>query len=128
MLIAGLLMHPGVPALAVQSATVQRRGCQTKSCVRRVRRKRKLHYIKPYRTWFLGPVGACESGTGSHKLTVGLQAVSLGGRYRGRYQFGMPDWYRAGGGGDPINAGWLEQAYRAVRWLHINGRDSWPNC
>lgn len=122
LVIAGVLMAPGVPA---EQSTVHRGGCRTHACRVRVRHKK---YIRPYRGWFLGPVGACESGTGSYSLKAGLRAVSPSGQYRGRYQFGIPDWYRAGGTGDPINAGWLEQAYRAVRWLHINGRGSWPNC
>lgn len=88
--------------------------------------------IQPYKAGFLGPVGRCESGTTTW-LRHGLQAVSPGGQYRGRYQFGMPDWARAtihvpGAPRDPINAGWLTQAYAAVVWLHWNGRDSWPNC
>jgi hypothetical protein len=106
-------------------------GCQTKACEARVETKRKLRVIAPYRTWFLGPVGACESGGrwgGTLDLRTGLRAVSANGRFHGRYQFGLLDWQRAGGSGDPVNAGWLEQAYRAVRWLKINGRQSWPHC
>ena len=100
-------------------------GCKKAPC--------KKHVIKPYRASFLGPVGACESGTGSYNLKVGLRAISPGGTYRGRYQFGWPDWSRAGGTriagvSDPAAAGGLDQAYVAVRWLHINGRSSWPNC
>jgi hypothetical protein len=106
--------------------------CQTHACKVRVAHRqakvKKIKTIRPYRQTFLGPVGACESGTGSYSLRVGLHAVSPGGTYRGRYQFGWPDWIKAGGHGDPIFAPWWEQAYRAVRWLHINGRDSWPNC
>ncbi len=85
------------------------------------------HVIEPYRVNFLGPVGACESGT-TRWLRHGLRAVSPTGQYRGRYQFGLPDWQRSGGHGDPINATWYRQAYQAVKWLHINGRQSWPNC
>ena len=101
-------------------------GCATrKECRWRVHR---LRAIAPYRAGFLGPTGACESGTGSYNLHIGLRAHSRDGYYHGRYQFGQVDWIRAGGHGDPHNASWLEQAYRAVRWLHINGRTSWPNC
>lgn len=88
--------------------------------------KHKKRYIRPYHD-FLASTGACESGT-DHNLRHGLTAVSPSGQYRGRYQFGVPDWHRAGGWGDPIEADWLEQAYRAVKWLKINGRQSWPNC
>lgn len=106
-------------------------GCESKACEKRVskkkQRRKKLRAIAPYRDSFLGPVGACESGT-TENLRHGLRAVDPWGKYRGRYQFGMPDWRRAGGRGDPAEAGWLEQAYRAVRWLKLNGRQSWPNC
>lgn len=90
-------------------------------------RRHRLMKIRPHVGWFLGPTGACESGT-DHNLRHGLRATSSTGQYLGRYQFGQPDWYRAGGVGDPRNASWLEQAYRAVVWLYINGRSSWPNC
>lgn len=108
-------------------ACVERVKAEKRAEIRKRNRDRKLRYIAPYRTSFLGPVGACESGTTTN-LRHGLRAVSSTGQYRGRYQFGMPDWAAAGGHGDPIDADWLEQAYRAVRWLKINGRDSWPNC
>jgi hypothetical protein len=107
------------------------KGCESKACEKRVHKKRmrhkKLRTIKPYRRSFLGPTGACESGT-TMNLHHGLRAVDPSGTYRGRYQFNMSGWRGAGGRGDPIDANWLEQAYRAVRWLHINGRQSWPNC
>src|SRR3954453_21991068 len=70
--------------------------CQTHACKVRVAHRqakvKKLRTIRPYRQTFLGPVGACESGTGSYSLRVGLHAVSPGGTYRGRYQFGLKDW------------------------------------
>lgn len=94
-------------------------GCRGERC--------KVHVIAPYVRSFLGPTGACESGT-DRNLRHGLHALSPGGVYRGRYQFGWGDWHRAGGVGDPIWASWYEQAYRAVVWLHVNGRQSWPNC
>ena len=98
--------------------------CRTAACHDRVYMK---NTIRPYRENFLEPVGACESG-GTRSLKTGLRAVSPGGTYRGRYQFNYGAWRGAGGRGDPIDAGWLQQAYRAVRWLKINGRQSWPNC
>lgn len=94
-------------------------GCQKNPC--------KKHVIEPYVRSFLGPVGACESGT-TRWLRHGLGVVSPTGQYRGRYQFDMSSWRGAGGYGDPVNAGWLTQAYNAVRWLHRAGRHAWPNC
>jgi hypothetical protein len=117
------LLAGGVAALALALPTTAPAhyydGCRKAPC--------KRHVIKPWRATFLGPVGACESGT-DHRLHHGLRATSAGGHYLGRYQFGWPDWHRAGGKGDPRDAGPLEQAYRAVVWLHRNGRTSWPNC
>lgn len=122
LVIAGILMMPGVPTFAAEPA-VHRRGCQTHLCRVRVKRKK---YIRPY-LGFLRSTGACESGAG-YSLKSGLTAHSASGQYHGRYQFGIPDWHRAGAPGDPHNASWLTQAYYAVRWLRINGRGSWPNC
>jgi len=87
----------------------------------------RLHTIQPYTAW-LEKTGACESGTGSYDLSVGLRAISPGGTYRGRYQFDMDSWARAGGSGDPVAANWLEQAYRAVVWLKMVGNGAWPVC
>jgi hypothetical protein len=105
-------------------------GCQTNACEARVQaraaRQTRLQAIRPY-MGFLRSTGACESGTDGN-LKHGLRAVDPWGKYRGRYQFDLSGWRGAGGYGDPIDAGWLEQAYRAVRWLQINGRQSWPNC
>jgi hypothetical protein len=89
-------------------------------------RQRKLRRIAPYRPW-LRSTGACESGGGLN-LRSGLRALSPGGRYRGRYQFDWSSWQRAGGHGDPVAAGWVEQAFRAVRWREIRGTSAWPVC
>lgn len=113
------------PGTRVESRRIRAERTNRKRARREYRRK--LRYIAPYRSWFLGPVGACESGTTTN-LEHGLRATSPSGQYLGRYQFGRPDWGRAGGYGDPRDADWLEQGYRAVRWLNINGRQSWPNC
>lgn len=93
----------------------------------------KMHVIKPQIKNFLGPVGACESGTGNHSIYAGLRATSRDGYYLGRYQFGMPDWRNAGGirisgKRDPRDASATDQAYITIIWLHVNGRTSWPNC
>lgn len=110
----------GVLAAPASGTAHYYEGCRGQDC--------KRHVIKPYIRSFLLPVGTCESARGTWSLKKGLRAISPAGKYRGRYQFGMPDWRRAGGTGDPIDADWLTQAYIAVKWLHINGRDSWPNC
>lgn len=111
--VAAVVVLPAAPTEAAPYT-----GCEKPPCKRRA--------IAPYKP-FLRTVGACESGT-TGWLRHGLRAVSSTGQYRGRYQFGLLDWRRAGGHGDPVDAGWLEQAYRAVVWLTVNGRHSWPNC
>lgn len=93
------------------------------ACRYRVFRKRT---IAPYRAW-LAKTGACESGTGSYDLRVGLRAYNPSPFY-GRYQFVMSTWYSVGGRGDPRDADWLEQAYRAVLLLRRSGAGQWPVC
>lgn len=87
-------------------------GCKGNTC--------KRHVIKPYVGMFAA-IGRCESGNRNW-------AHNPGGQYHGRYQFDLKSWRGAGGYGDPHNFGYLEQTYRAVIWLHRNGRQSWPNC
>jgi len=87
-------------------------GCQKSKC--------KKHVIKPHVGTFVS-IGACESGNSN-------TAHNPGGQYHGRYQFDLGSWKGAGGYGDPHQFGYLEQTYRAVVWLHRNGRQSWPNC
>lgn len=82
--------------------------------------KCKRHVIKPYRATFAA-IGACESGNRNW-------AHDPSGTYHGRYQFDLRSWRGAGGWGDPHSFGYVEQTYRAVVWLHRNGRQSWPNC
>lgn len=97
-------------------------GCKGEVCKKQV--------IKPYKASFLRPVGYCEAARhkGGYSLKAGLRVHDPSGTYHGRYQFDLGSWRGAGGTGDPHAADWLEQAYRAVVWLHRNGRDSWPNC
>lgn len=130
-IVAALSLPTGAMAQAPDAHVAKhvqkhKKGCKTAECQDRIHRRHRLRTITPY-MGFLRSTGACESGTDGN-LKHGLRAVDPWGKYRGRYQFGMPDWQRAGGRGDPVEAGWLEQAYRAVRWLRMNGRQSWPNC
>lgn len=122
LLISGVLAMPGVPALTYEP-TVHRRGCQTKSCVRRVHRKRMRRYIKPYRGW-LRSTRACESPTGVDSAPYN----SRGDRYHGYYQFDLSTWHSVGGHGDPHTKTLLTQSYRAVKLLRRAGRSRWPVC
>lgn len=110
--------------LALVAATPQPANavCRTAACHDRVYMK---HTIRPHIEW-LRSTGDCESGTRS--LRSGLRAYNPAGPYMGRYQFDASSWRGAGGYGDPRNAGWLMQAYRAVRWKQKVGRGAWPNC
>jgi hypothetical protein len=113
-IVAGILHTPALAEGHVY------KGCKKAHCMR--------HVIKPFRHTFLGPVGACESGT-TRFLRHGLRAISPNGKYRGRYQFDMSSWHTAGGPGDPVNAGWVRQAYTAVVWLDMTSLfSSWPVC
>jgi hypothetical protein len=60
-------------------------------------------------------------------LTSGLyHAVSLGGRYRGAYQFDWKTWLGVGGSGDPALATPAEQDYRAGLLVRLRGLAPWP--
>jgi hypothetical protein len=101
-----------------------RRSCRSHACKARVARKLAIRHkratVAPYRGW-LARTRWCES-RGNYR------AISPGGRYRGAYQFDLDSWQRAGGRGDPVDAGKLEQDFRAVRWLQAVGRGAWPVC
>lgn len=118
-----LLAVMGYMAGAVDAAEAHYyAGCKKAAC--------KKHVIKPHKPT-LRARGACEAfgyqSRYTRNLRHGLRVVSSAG-YRGRYQFDWGSWRGAGGKGDPVNAGWLEQAYRAVVWQVRHGGDAWPNC
>jgi uncharacterized protein YabE (DUF348 family) len=68
-----------------------------------------------------GALANCESGGNP-------QAVSSSGTYRGLYQFTLGTWHGVGGSGDPIDASWGEQTYRAKLLYRQRGRSPWPVC
>lgn len=93
------------------------KGCKKNPC--------KKHVVKPHQSW-LHSTGNCE--TRGYGLWASLRAHSPTGQYHGRFQFDLSSWRGAGGRGDPHNGGLLEQRFRAVVWLHLAGRNAWPNC
>jgi hypothetical protein len=102
------------------------RGCLTYRCDRRMARKghrrtlrRWAAYTRPYRGW-LARTRACESG--------GNYRINTGNGFYGAYQFTLSSWAAVGGHGMPNLAEPLEQDYRAVRLLHVQGRGAWPIC
>lgn len=94
------------------------------ACSTRVMMKQR---IRPYAGW-LRTTGDCENGSyGGPALTSGLRAFNPS-PFFGRYQFTMQSWLAVGGRGDPRDAPWYEQAYRAVLLLERSGRGNWPVC
>lgn len=64
----------------------------------------------------------CESGGDP-------TAVSLGGRYRGAFQFSRPTWRAAGGLGDPVDVSYTEQKRIAMAWAQVvEPSTQWPVC
>jgi hypothetical protein len=77
------------------------------------------HVTAPYRSW-LRSTRMCESGGNYHAAT--------GNGFWGAYQFTLESWAAVGGSGLPSDAEPLEQDYRAIRLLHLQGRGAWPVC
>jgi hypothetical protein len=105
-------------------------GCYTYACEVRVkrnvradiRRRHRQHWrylTAPYRAW-LASTRQCESG--------GNYRTATGNGFWGAYQFTLTSWAAVGGHGNPANAEPLEQDYRAVLLLHLQGRGAWPVC
>ena len=66
-------------------------------------------------------IAECESGGNP-------QAVSPGGRYRGKYQFTRATWRSLGGRGDPADAPeWLQDRL-ALKLYRLRGKAPWPVC
>lgn len=117
----------GMPGAS--SAAHTPRHCAS-SCVQRVQRheryllRRSHRYdwrqvTRPYRAW-LRSTRMCESG--------GNYRTATGNGFWGAYQFTLESWHAVGGHGLPSDAEPLEQDYRAVLLLHLQGRGAWPVC
>lgn len=122
------LLAIAVPQAQPAEYKPRHRGCNTKACDRRVDRKivRKRNNYKrrvvwPYRFW-LRSTRYCESGS------AGLYRANTGNGFFGAYQFTLRSWWAVGGRGWPHFASRLEQDFRAVRLLHMQGRGAWPVC
>lgn len=103
---------------AQHTVTVQARRARALARARRDRDPRP-RIVAPYRAW-LARVRQCESGS--------RYGIATGNGFYGAYQFTLSSWYAAGGRGMPHHASPLEQDYRAVRLLHLQGRGAWPVC
>jgi hypothetical protein len=122
------LLAIATPQVQPAEYKARHRGCHTRACDRRVDRKltrkrnnHKRRVIRPYLGW-LRSTRYCESGSS------GLYRTNTGNGFYGAYQFTMRSWFAVGGRGMPHRASKLEQDYRAVRLLHLQGRGAWPVC
>lgn len=114
--------------------------CNTKECDERVdniRHKRKVQarhkaqvrwerhaakmrkVVRPHLAW-LASTRRCESG--------GRYGIATGNGFYGAYQFTLQSWRAVGGWGMPHLAPPLEQDYRAVKLLNLQGAGAWPVC
>lgn len=122
--IVAALVVAALLAPAVAPARTTRAGrCHTQACKVRVRARwahdRMVRVVAPYRARFL-LVASCESGRRWH--------IATGNGFYGGLQFTLSSWWAVGGRGYPHQASQLEQLYRGVRLLHLQGWGAWPNC
>jgi hypothetical protein len=100
-------------------APAQQQPCQTNACEARVQRRHMRRVVEPHLAW-LRRTAACESGGRWH--------LNTHNGFFGGLQFSLKSWRYVGGKGYPHLASELEQEYRAVRLLAVQGRGAWPNC
>lgn len=135
------LASPQVATVVSEDYRPRHKGCHSRSCDKRMDRKQhrravairkrraeraarrydtmRRNYTRPYRGW-LYSTRMCESG--------GRYGISTGNGFYGAYQFTLQSWAAVGGRGMPHLNAPLEQDYRAVRLLHLQGRGAWPVC
>ncbi len=97
-------------------------GCNTKRCHQRVLVKHKRAVVAPHRAWLAG-IRACEVRGQPRPYRT-----NTGNGHYGAYQFNLRSWAFVGGRGLPSDATQLEQDYRAVRLLRVQGPGAWPVC
>jgi hypothetical protein len=108
-------------ALSAPTAAAKHDRCHTRTCFGRVLNKHKRAVVKPYRP-FLARVRACEWDP------IQRWRTNTGNGFFGAYQFTLQSWHGVGGRGLPHQAGQLEQSYRAVLLLRVQGPGAWPVC
>lgn len=112
--------------LAAAPAAGHGHGCKTKKCHKRVAHKKaaakKREVVRPHRG-FLAKLRACEVRGQPRPYRT-----NTGNGHYGAYQFTISSWLAVGGRGLPHQAGQLEQDYRAVRLLKLQGPGAWPIC
>jgi hypothetical protein len=75
--------------------------------------------VAPYRARFQR-IARCESGSRWH--------IATGNGFFGGLQFTARSWWAVGGRGYAHWHSKLEQMYRAVRLMHMQGWNAWPVC
>jgi hypothetical protein len=71
--------------------------------------------------WLRSPTAVCVI----HRESRGLVHTKQNPSYRGKWQFGWPEWRTVGGTGDPANASEAEQDYRAYLYWKLAGWGAW---
>ena len=79
----------------------------------------RLRVVRPYRARLLR-MAQCESGGRWH--------IATGNGYYGGLQFQARSWWAVGGTGLPHWRSRLEQMYRAVKLMRLQGWGAWPVC
>jgi hypothetical protein len=110
-------------------------GCATASCDKRIGKRWARNHprarkatvtwrqvVEPYQA-FLAKLRACEAGG-----QPAPYQTNTGNGFYGAYQFALSSWAAVGGHGNPAAASPLEQDYRAVRLLKLQGPGAWPVC
>lgn len=75
--------------------------------------------VKPYDEK-LDRIAHCES--------TGRWSLDTGNGFYGGLQFKLSTWKSVGGRGYPNKNSKLEQKFRAVILIHLQGYNPWPNC
>jgi hypothetical protein len=75
--------------------------------------------VAPYRAR-LQRIARCESGSRWH--------IATGNGFYGGLQVLPSTWWAVGGRGYPQQASALEQMYRAVKIMRMQGWGAWPHC
>ncbi len=109
-------------ALTIPAPADARSGCNTKRCHQRVLVKHKRAVVKPHRAW-LAAIRGCEV-RGQRRP----YRTNTGNGHYGGYQFNLRSWAFVGGRGLPSDATQLEQDFRAVLLLRVQGPGAWPVC
>ncbi len=98
---------------------VEREKAREKKRIVYRRHLRKKATVAPYRLTFTRIAG-CESGGNWH--------IETGNGFSGGLQFTLGSWYAVGGRGRPSQATTLEQMYRGVLLMRVQGWGAWPVC